>query len=61
MKNLELGRLPNMSTVQAGLKDDVFIRYSRLTDWFRKEKSVIIALSGGVDSSVVAAAAFVSL
>ncbi len=61
MSNLEIGRLPNKSTVQTSLNDLVFNRYSKLLDWFKQEKSVIIALSGGVDSSVVAAAAFTSL
>ncbi|MCZ6613637.1 MAG: ATP-dependent sacrificial sulfur transferase LarE [Thaumarchaeota archaeon] len=61
MSNLEVGRLPNRSTVQTSISEIVFSRYSKLLDWFRNEKSVIIALSGGVDSSVVAAAAFASL
>lgn len=61
MSNLEVGRLPNRSTVQTSISEIVFNRYSKLLDWFRNEKSVIIALSGGVDSSVVAAAAFASL
>lgn len=61
MSNLEVGRLPNRSKVQTIISEIVFSRYSKLLDWFRNEKSVIIALSGGVDSSVVAAAAFASL
>jgi len=61
MSNLEVGRLPNRSTVQTSISEIVFNRYSKLLDWFRNEKSVIIALSGGVDSSVVAATAFASL
>lgn len=61
MSNFEIWSLSNNSTVHTGLNDKVFNRYSRLLDWFRKEKSVIIALSGGVDSSLVTAAAFVSL
>ncbi len=61
MSNLEVGRLPNRSTVQTSISEIVFNRYSKLLDWFRNEKSVIVALSGGVDSSVVAATAFASL
>lgn len=33
----------------------------KLVDWFRDKESVIVALSGGVDSSVVARAAFEAL
>lgn len=34
---------------------------AKLVDWFRDKESVVVALSGGVDSSVVAKAAFEAL
>ncbi|MFQ6011114.1 MAG: ATP-dependent sacrificial sulfur transferase LarE [Nitrososphaerales archaeon] len=60
MSDMMIKNLPDRSTVKAHLDESAFLRYCRLIDWFKDEERSVIALSGGVDSSVVAAAALIS-